>query len=387
MFKRTTSILYILISICVSIGTTELANAQWQKLGLDSMDINCITSQGGNIIAGTTDGIYLSSDNGSSWIKSNNGLSDMFVTTFLTQGTSVLAGTINKIYQSTDNGSSWMHSDNGIVDTIATGLASNGSAIFTSFKSCYVYKSTDNGANWISVTNGIPETSLNCIAARGSNVYTGTYGGVFISTNYGASWTFNEINDSTALITFAFNGSDIFAGSFFGIYFSTDNGSNWTQVSNLKSIYSLVVNLSVIYAGTKDGVYLSSDHGAGWIAANDGLKSQILSLLVYGNYLYAGTNWNGIWKRPLTEINSVAEENKTTTEMIFPNPGMDKMTFPFADGSLIASDIHIFDLTGNEMKNVSISFGTADASIDISQLSPAIYIIQVKNKKMKFVKM
>jgi ligand-binding sensor domain-containing protein len=387
MFKPTSILPIILLSICSFIGTMQISFAQWQKTGIDSMDINCITSLGNNIFAGTNNGIYFSSNNGSNWVKSNNGLSDTIITAMLTQGTAVLAGTINKIYQSTDNGYSWAHADNGIIDTIATGIATNGSTIYASFKSCYVYKSTDNGTNWTSVTNGIPETALNCIAANGSNVYVGTYGGIFISTNYGASWTFNNVIDSTVLLTFAFNGSDIFGGTFDGIYLSTDNGTAWTQVSNLKSIYSVVVNQPVIYAGTEDGVYLSPNNGADWVAANDGLNSQILSLSINGSYLYAGTYGKGIWKRPLTEINSVAEKNNASNILIFPNPASDEIILNLNSGSPANTNIRIFDLMGNEIRNISIYYGTNNTIIDISQLSPAVYIVQVKNMKMKFIKM
>ena len=50
------------------------ANAQWQKTnGPYGVSINCFAINGSNIFAGTDGGgVFLSSDNGSSWVNTGN---------------------------------------------------------------------------------------------------------------------------------------------------------------------------------------------------------------------------------------------------------------------------------------------------------------------------
>ena len=54
----------------------NVLNAQWVSTnGPYGGSINCIAINGSNIFAGTTRGVFLSSDNGLNWTQKNNGLS------------------------------------------------------------------------------------------------------------------------------------------------------------------------------------------------------------------------------------------------------------------------------------------------------------------------
>jgi len=178
---------------------------------------------------------------------------------------------------------------NGTNGTYVRSLASSGNNIFASFD-FGICISTNNGANW--TQNALNNETVFSLAANGNNIFAGTYGhGVYLSTNNGANWTQTSFNNHSAY-SFAIIGNNIFAGSF-GLYLSTNNGANWTQIAlNETGVYSLATSGNNIFAGTGYGVYLSSNNGANW--TQTALNNQpVWSLAISGNNIIAGT-WYGI---------------------------------------------------------------------------------------------
>ena len=87
-------------------------------------------------------------------------------------------------------------------------------------------------AQWIQ-TNGPYGGNIRCFAVNGSNLFAGTSGGVFLSTNNGASWVaVNTGLANTSINTLAVSGSNLLAGTFGGgVFLSTNNGTSWTAVN------------------------------------------------------------------------------------------------------------------------------------------------------------
>jgi hypothetical protein len=62
--------------------STDNGNS-WTLIGLNTRDVYCITANGNNIIAGTSgNGVYLSTNNGSTWLQKNEG----FITSPIVRG-------------------------------------------------------------------------------------------------------------------------------------------------------------------------------------------------------------------------------------------------------------------------------------------------------------
>ena len=171
-------------------------------------------------------------------------------------------------YLSTNNGSSWIRVDSGWTTANVLSFAINASGnIFAGIEGG-VYLSTNNGSSWtnIGLTNTGEVFSL-AINASG-NIFAGEYReGVYLSTNDGTSWTQTSL-DSMFVYALAINRSgDIFAGTTSGgasggaVYHSTNNGSSWTEVNNgltNTNVYSLAIDSSgYIFAGTAGGVFRS----------------------------------------------------------------------------------------------------------------------------------
>jgi len=89
-------------------------------------------------------------------------------------------------------------------------------------------------SQWVQ-TNGPYGGTVTCFAVSGTNIFAGIrYGGVFLSTNNGTSWTQvnNGLSNDYIVYALAVSGTNIFAGTNGGVFLSTNNGRSWTEVNN-----------------------------------------------------------------------------------------------------------------------------------------------------------
>ena len=133
---------------------------------------------GSNIFAGTGgSGIYISSDNGVSWMPVNNGLTNFYVHSLAVKGSDIFAGTNWGVFLSIDSGSSWNLINNGLTNTFVNALLVNGTDLFAGTEGG-VFMSSDNGNSWTAVNDGL--TSNNILKLFVSPEF---YSGLFILRN------------------------------------------------------------------------------------------------------------------------------------------------------------------------------------------------------------
>jgi hypothetical protein len=246
------------------------------------------------------------------WIYTN-GPDKGTVMCFLVNGSNLFAGTVDRgVSLSTNNGISWTEVNTGLIDTALAysqrinALAMIGSNLFagssTFIGSGGVFLSTNNGASWSTVNTGLTKLDIRSFAVNGSNLFAGTDGGVFLSTNNGTSWTaVNTGLTNTYITSFAVKDSNLFAGTNGGgVFLSTNNGTSWSAVNNgltNLSISALAVNGSHLFAGTwDDGVFLSTNNGTNWTNVKIGLDFIfVTSFAVHGSNLFAGTVYGGVF--------------------------------------------------------------------------------------------
>ena len=115
-----------------------------------------------------------------------------------------------------------------------------------------VWKTTNSGASWTAIADLLPNLAVNSLAMDPSNtyvIYAGTGegyfnedsvrgAGIFKSTDAGASWTyltstntsdFYYVND---IVVSPNNNQRVFAGTGTGVWRSTNGGTTWTRVLN-----------------------------------------------------------------------------------------------------------------------------------------------------------
>jgi len=272
--------------------------------GLTNTIVRSLAVNGTNLFAGTNGGVFLSTNNGTSWTEVNTGLpTNTTVRSLAVNGTNLFAGTNGGVFLSTNNGTSWTAVNTGLpTNTTVRSLAVNGTNLFAGTYGGGVFLSTNNGTSWTTVNTGLTNTDVYSLAVNGTNLFAGTYGGgVFLSTNNGTSWTAVTTGlTNTIVFSLAVNGTNLFAGTNGGgVFLSTNNGTSWTEVNTgltNTTVWSLAVNGTNLFAGTNGGgVSLSTNNGTSWTAANMGLtNTSVRSLAVNGTNLFAGTNGGGV---------------------------------------------------------------------------------------------
>jgi ligand-binding sensor domain-containing protein len=264
--------------------------ASWVEFnsGLPQTINYCFAVSGSNIFAGTEGGgVFLSNIYSTTWTAVNNYLASPNVYSLFISGTNLFAGTDKGIFLSSNNGTNWNEVNSGLISTDVYTIAVSGSNLFAGTWRNGVYLSSDNGTLWNAVNNGLTNTNIRSLALSGVNLFVGTDGaGVFLSTNNGANW--NEVNSGlmhTYVLSLATSGTNIFAGTWRGgVFLSTNNGSNWTPINEglanspfdstgYADINCFIINDTNLFVGTYGaGIFLSTNNGTSWTAVNSGLS-------------------------------------------------------------------------------------------------------------------
>jgi BNR/Asp-box repeat. len=369
-----------LIVLIAFSGIFETASAQWVPSGqLSNNDVNFFTVDGNNLYAGfDTGGVFLSTNNGTSWNQLNGGLPKnnwsgfrdsvwTRVNAIIKKDGNLFAGTAMGVYISTNNGASWSSTNNGLPKNLydtSTFIEINAFAVidnnlFAGTIGKGVFVSSNNGGLWSAVNNGLTDSHINALSSNAGNLFAGTDTlGFFLSANNGALWTVSNsglLNNVQALVV---NGSNLFAGTYQGVYLSINNGANWTKANSGlsdSSVLSLAASGSNVFAATDSGIFLSTNNGTNWAKVNSGLPSLNwkCALTISGSYIFVGT-WGGIWRRPISEMLAA--------------PSTTVLSSPKNDSANLDTNLTLsWNATGSESCTLQVSIDSTFASALISQ--------------------
>ncbi len=292
----------ILLAFFLLQPSFQSIHAQWvQTNGPQGGYVNCLTLSSGNLFAGTNGaGIFLSTDNGTTWKPVNTGLTNLYVRCIAVSGGNIFAGTSTALFLSSNAGASWTAMNSGLPAAGVRSLMATSTSVYAGTDTNGVYLSTNNGNSWIAVNTGLMNKTVWSLATSGTNVYAGTNDGLFLSTNAGAIWTDASSGLTNRVIRcLAVSGTSIYAGvDSNGVFISTDGGSNWSVSSRgwrIGSVRSLTVSGPKIFAGTYgSGVLLSTNSGVDWSISQSDFSSFIVNgIVVNGSSVIAGTYSGG----------------------------------------------------------------------------------------------
>jgi photosystem II stability/assembly factor-like uncharacterized protein len=282
--------------------------------GLNSAYINDIIHNGSTVFAGTSNGVFRSSDNGVTWTAANNGLTGGVSAMAYTSSGDILAGTyFAGIFISSDNGNSWLPMNNNLPSFRINALFSTLTNYFSSLGYFGVLRSPAGGNNWELKNTGLRNSYINSLDVNTSGDLFAASSGDYVwrSADNGNSW--EKIDNGLA--TNAFNrilvtsNGDLFAAATLStgtesIYRSTDSGNNWYVASNgitSRNMYSLVQNINGdLYAGGMQGkIFRSSDNGNNWTGLTTGISGSydVVSLAVNSqSHIFAAVPFGGVYR-------------------------------------------------------------------------------------------
>ena len=240
--------------------------------GLLYNPITALAVSGKNLFVGTASGVFFGSTNyDTNWTPVDSGLTNHDVCAFAVIGTTLFAGTDGRydggVYRSTNDGKSW----SSVLQHGVNALAVIGKALFAGGGNSLL-RSTDGGTSWEAANKGLPTNNINALMVNGTNLFAGINGSVFLSTDNGASWNLAGSVTKDLVKTLAVNGKNLFAGTLLGAFISTNNGKNWYEIDTIipsyTGIYALAVSGKNLFVGTERGLFRLSVKSLERVALN-----------------------------------------------------------------------------------------------------------------------
>ncbi len=416
--------------------------------GMGPKDVRALAvTQSSNLIAGSHySGVYRSVDNGENWNKSMTGFpAGSSILTLINSDAGVFAGTRDGVYKTTDNGTTWekLTAENDTVNYgEVRGLCISNDEIYLALTyqfSGIIYKSPDLGKTWIRCENGFPPdiTFMYSVVISGNNVLAGASGGVFYSTDNGDSWQPSNLtsgsviemavttdyvyavlqsdgvyrsSDDGVTWTFSFTPPSIFFTGLtaldnsaytcafdLGIYFTTDQGNIWLPAGFPSGASGYTVEFipaepGMVLAGTNlepNYIYASFNYSHNFVPYSEELGVHAIAEALTSNdsYSFAGTAYNGVWRRTLPGLTGVdnhdgpKKPDNFSLKQNYPNPFNPETTIEYSvpEGEMVT--LKIYNLLGQEMKtlvNGYTSPGTYKIKFDASDLSSGIYYYRME---------
>lgn len=409
--------------------------------GLASYYISQMMVVGDRVLSGNQGGgVYALTDNGK-WVQSNNGLTALNVRLHYIENDKLIALADGGLYYSTNEGADWNHSfldyntgnftclkkmNNGTffagtfgsglyisidsgkvwkplpfsfktINNVVFSIVSAGQYIFAAIDG-QVYRSIDNGSSWVKANNGLPANYpnfnyVNTLCAIDSTVFAAAwYGeGVYRSTDYGNSWTiasdaaFGRPND----LTFATNGKVLYALSSKQLARTDNKGNNWKILTRMDGRI-IALSDSLVFLSTPDGIYCSTDYGTRWNKVSSGIGENISlrSLLVAGNYLYAGTGSHGIWKISLKELTTAVQTesgkeipSRFSLEQNYPNPFNPSTTIRFTIPEASFVQLSVYNSIGQKVADLlsrELNSGKYSAQWNADAFPSGVYYCRIQ---------
>lgn len=259
-------------------------------------------------MSGLAQPLYRSTDGGASWSPMGPAGSGwgLLVAPFGTGETMILTHG-DGFYMTANYGDSW---ELAVAGTSYAPAVCDGSNLFAPVITAGgVYESTDLGASWSVNTYGITASYWQAGCHTSAGCLVGHNGGIYRSVAPGEQYQVSQQGIENAYIhTVSYisaTGTLFAAGEYHGLWKSTDAGANWEMVypgpANW-TIYDIAPGSDlhyqgpVMYAATASGVYRSDDWGDSWASA--GFTGTQVSSVVFDpgdpDRAWAGTATTGV---------------------------------------------------------------------------------------------
>lgn len=383
-----------LILLIIAVWLPLLASAQW----VPSLDkpVKCFYKNVTVIYAGSTPGVYRTTNEGVTWRKIDRD-SIPFAVNVITASSSLFAGTSNGIFKAqVNNDSTWVRS--GLVGVNILSLKSEGNLILAGSTNG-VYKSTDGAVTW----DPIPQLSGRRINSISNTIYLiGTDQGLYRSTDNGGSWVIDAMVGATYNINcVAHIGAwGQIVGHSTGYVYTTNGGVNWSSGGTMPAVYSITGLNSTppqtALFGYAHGVLLATlTTSIHWVERYSGLPDAPV-YAVQGktntNYVLAASSQQ-VYKSPLAYVPVVTISTEVPEKyelgQNYPNPFNPSTTIKYSVPTTGAVTLRVYNALGKLVATLIDAVqtpGTYAVNWDASTLNSGVYYYELKSENFKQTK-
>ncbi len=336
--------LELLIAGCGLLAMGRPANAQSWTLTSAATNVNwsaiACSADGSKLVAlNSGTGIWFSSNGGTTWSAAIAPAKIWSSVAASADGTRVAAVDVSDgaVYTSSNSGFQWLAGSilNSQLNSVA--CSADGTRLVAAAAGGSVYTSTDSGLHWTPHQLGYTFTAWAASSADGTRlVVAANLGDIFTSSDSGATWSAGvSVGGPLYCVASSADGSRLAAGGNATVYLSKDFGATWTVETvpgashmNFNCIAAsadgtrlvAAAGSTVVSSYGQGNILVSTDAGSSWTAAAapylywSGLASS-----ADGNRLAGAASWN---LRPL----SLGTPGGIYTNRTVPAPGLNLTT-------------------------------------------------------------
>ncbi len=320
----------------------------WLPVGDSARSLSAfsVTYDSSSIVVGTRTGIFCGDTGGTSWSLSNEGLGALQLTSMASYKNNLFVGTKTGLFRSEDGGQHWKHAENGLSGNYVEAFGANSTSFYVAIDYAQgdLYQLTEDTLYWTLI---YPTAGANItIGVNDAYIFVGNFNGVFMhSLNvWDHSIGHDEVGGSNVhgfLTNFSGNNARVIAVTNLGLYSTIDNGTHWTpmispNVSRIGDVQTLAYCDSSFYAATRSaGVFVMRDGDSVWTTLNlDVEDSSISAMATDGMNLFIASTVGNVYYMNTGERqwHSITEglPTKTVTSMVID----DSVLFAGVDGGV-----------------------------------------------------
>jgi photosystem II stability/assembly factor-like uncharacterized protein len=283
----------LLVSLTIACVSTRVqAQAFWERAGgMPALDVRVVTgtADGGVLVASDDGNVWRSSDNGTTWSRRTFPMEGAICTALAVAGPdTVLAATESGLFLSPDQGRSWL-ATSGITGACLHLAVLPGGDAYAATNDTRIFRSTNGGRTWTLVNTFGPALTSLTAEPSGTLLACNLYE-VYRSTSNGVSWSLLKRFPTRIGQVLATRSGTLFVRGQSGATLerSTDLGATWTQISPtarpngdnriaaLGEALDGTLFIGLMNARAEEGgggVRRSTDGGLTWQDAFDGISA------------------------------------------------------------------------------------------------------------------
>ncbi|MEM3091545.1 MAG: hypothetical protein QXD05_00205 [Candidatus Pacearchaeota archaeon] len=227
-----------LLAVSTKIYKSDNGGNSWTQITLIT-NANIIKVINNKIFLGCSDGKIYRSEDGENFTLVSNSISNA-ITTFANIGNLIFAGVFQSgVYLSNDEGLTWIQKNNGLTNSDVTILFADGNNLYAGTFGGGIFKTNNNGDNWTEVNDGLPNEDkfISAFIKKDNYLLVSLYNADNMRTQYGIYRSLDGNNwiESNAGLTsmdiydlYIMNDKIMSADSQGRIYQSNDYGQNWS---------------------------------------------------------------------------------------------------------------------------------------------------------------